>query len=301
MHIRYGFHIDIVCDAATPLITLVDIHPGRRQDLTQASELVAVALADPALPIEQSLHMDQFGNQSRRITAPAGGLSLQAGGVIFDPGFPDTVAPSAGEVAPEDLPEETLLFLRGSRYCETDKLSQMAWQRFGAVAPGWSRVQAITSFVHDRLGFGYHYARDTRTAVEAYEERVGVCRDFAHLAITLCRCMNIPARYATGYLPDIGVPRDPAPMDFCAWFEAFLDGQWYTFDARHNMPRIGRIVMAYGQDAADVPIINSFGAHVLTRFEVVAEEVLGQRFPVSAEDRRAHAAQTASQRHKPGR
>ncbi|QCI67773.1 transglutaminase-like domain-containing protein [Phreatobacter stygius] len=299
MHIRYGFHIDILCEAATPLIALLDIHPSRRQDLTQADELIASALADPALPIEQTIHEDQFGNLCRRMTAPAGGLSLKAGGVIFDPGFSDTVQPLAGEVPPEQLPEDTLIYLRGSRYCETDQLSQEAWHRFGHVAPGWSRVQAITDFVHDRLGFGYHFARDTRTATQAFEERVGVCRDFAHLAITLCRCMNIPARYATGYLPDIGVPQDPAPMDFCAWFEAFLDGQWYTFDARHNMPRIGRIVMAYGQDAADVPLVNSFGAHVLDRFEVTAEEVLGQRFPVSAEDRRAHAAaQTAWRRNR---
>jgi transglutaminase-like putative cysteine protease len=172
-----------------------------------------------------------------------------------------------------ELPDEVLVFLLGSRYCETDALSQTAWDLFGSVTPGGTRVQAIVDFVHNHLEFGYSHARATRTAAEAYREQRGVCRDFAHLAVTLCRCMNIPARYATGYLGDIGVPKDPAPMDFSAWFEVYLDGGWHPFDARHNQPRIGRIVMAYGRDAADVALTNSFGQHGLAKFEVWTDEI----------------------------
>jgi transglutaminase-like putative cysteine protease len=180
---------------------------------------------------------------------------------------------AAREVVPSRLPDEALVYLMGSRYCETDKLGAQAWSLFGQLEPGWPRVQAVVDFVHNHLTFGYHFARNTRTAFEAFEERIGVCRDFAHLAITLCRCLNIPARYCNGYLGDIGVPKDPAPMDFNAWFEVFLSGRWYTFDARHNMPRIGRIVIARGRDATDVAMLNSFGPHILQRFEVVTEEV----------------------------
>jgi transglutaminase-like putative cysteine protease len=171
------------------------------------------------------------------------------------------------------LPDDTLLFLMGSRYCETDHLSSIAWQLFANTSPGWGRVQAICDFVHERITFGYQYARATRTAFEAYQERVGVCRDFAHLAVTLCRCMNIPARYCTGYLGDIGVPISTAPMDFSGWFQAFLDGRWYTFDARHNRPRMGRVLIAYGRDAADVAISTAFGANTLKQFTVRTEEV----------------------------
>jgi transglutaminase-like putative cysteine protease len=173
-----------------------------------------------------------------------------------------------------DLPDEALPYLLGSRYCDTQKLSDQAWAMFGGITGGWQRVQAICDYVHDRIEFGYHHARCDRTASEGHEERIGVCRDFAHLAVTLCRSINIPARYCTGYLGDIGVPRDPAPMDFSAWFEAFLDGHWYTFDARHNHPRIGRVVIARGRDAADVAISTTFGSATLTRFTVVTEEVV---------------------------
>jgi transglutaminase-like putative cysteine protease len=175
-----------------------------------------------------------------------------------------------------DLPDEALTYLLGSRYCDTQKLSDQAWAMFGGIAGGWRRVQAICDYVHDRIEFGYHHARCDRTASEGHEERIGVCRDFAHLAVTLCRCTNIPARYCTGYLGDIGVPRDPAPMDFSAWFEVLLDGRWYTFDARHNHPRIGRIVIARGRDAADVAISTTFGSAALARFTVVAHEVVDE-------------------------
>jgi transglutaminase-like putative cysteine protease len=183
------------------------------------------------------------------------------------------VAPETPQCPVEELPDDSLVFLLSSRYCETDQLSDLAWSLFGQTAPGWPRVQAICDYVHDHLCFGYEHARSTRTALQAHHERLGVCRDFAHLAITFCRCMNIPARYCTGYLGDIGVPPDPAPMDFSAWFEAYLGDAWYTFDARHNTRRIGRILMARGRDAADVAISTTFGANQLVGFEVVTEEI----------------------------
>ena len=173
----------------------------------------------------------------------------------------------------EDLPDDVIIYLLGSRYCETDRLSDMAWATFGHTPLGWGRVQAICDFVHNHISFNYQDARPTRTAWEAFEERRGVCRDFAHLAVTLCRCMNIPARYCTGYLGDIGVPISPDPMDFSAWFEVYLGGKWHTFDARHNVPRIGRILLARGRDATDVAISNSFGKAILTEFQVITEEV----------------------------
>jgi transglutaminase-like putative cysteine protease len=204
---------------------------------------------------------------------PAGRTTFSTDFLINDSGLEDRAAPDAEQQAVEDLPDEVILFLLGSRYCETDKLSDLAWSLFGSGPSGWGRVQAIVTYVHERITFGYPQARATRTALDAHEEQVGVCRDFAHLAVALCRCMNIPARYCTGYLGDIGVPPVPGPMDFSAWFEVFLGGAWHTFDARHNRPRIGRILMAYGRDAADVAIATSFGSARLARFEVVTDEV----------------------------
>lgn len=273
MRIRYGYDIELVSAGELSLVTLLDVHPSRRHDLVRPDEMLVTALADPSLRVSVSQHLDQFGNICRRIVAPRGGVRLRAEGYAHDSGRPEPVNPAAREVPPSRLPEDALVYLLGSRYCETDKLAPRAWDLFGGVAPGWSRVQAVVDFVHNHLTFGYDYARNTRTAAEAFEERVGVCRDFAHLAVALCRCLNIPARYCNGYLGDIGVPPDPTPMDFNAWFEVYLGGRWYTFDARHNQPRIGRIVIARGRDATDVAMINSFGQHGLQRFEVVTEEV----------------------------
>jgi transglutaminase-like putative cysteine protease len=281
MRIRYGYRIELVCARDMPLVTLLDVHPSRRHDLTMPDEMRVSALADPSLPIAVAQHLDAFGNICRRMVAPPGGIRLESEGVVHDSGEPDRVHPTAREVAPSRLPDEALVYLLGSRYCETDKLFDQAWSLFGQVAPGWPRVQAIVDFVHNHLTFGYHFARSTRTAAEAFEERIGVCRDFAHLAIALCRCMNIPARYCNGYLGDIGVPPDPAPMDFNAWFEVFLGGRWYTFDARHNEPRIGRIVIARGRDATDTAMMCSFGMHTLQRFEVITEEVAETPMPLA--------------------
>ncbi len=267
MLIRYGYSLTLATDYDTPVVTLLDIHPDRRGDVLAERPV----RTSPIVP-GTTFH-DSFGNICRRFKVPAGTFTLSAGGVIVDTGQADAVAPDAEEIPVDRLPDSTLVFLLGSRYCETDQLSQMAWDLFGSVQPGWTRVQAIADYVHDRITFGYGHARSTRTALEAHRERVGVCRDFAHLAIALCRCMNIPARYVNGYLGDIAVPAVPDPMDFSAWFEVFLGGRWYTFDARHNRPRVGRIVIARGRDATDVPLIHSFGPHQLVDFSVVTEEV----------------------------
>ncbi|HEY4343493.1 MAG TPA: transglutaminase family protein [Parvibaculum sp.] len=267
MFIRYGYEMSFTFPQATPVVALLDIHRERAKDILDEEPFKARPFASGFTGI------DFFGNRYRHFVAPQGQVTISASGVIEDIGCGDAVNCDARETPLSDLPPEALFYLTGSRYCETDKLGQMAWDLFGKGPSGWARVQAICDFVHDRLSFGYEHARNTRTAAETHFERKGVCRDFAHLAITLCRAMNIPARYVNGYLGDIGVPPDPAPMDFSAWFEACLDGHWYTFDARHNVPRIGRIVVARGRDAADVPLINSFGAHEITRFKIVAEEV----------------------------
>jgi transglutaminase-like putative cysteine protease len=267
MLIRAGYEIIYDCPAPTPMMLLLNVHPSRRQDLVTPDRLTTA----PYVPIRY--FDDSFGNQCGRIVAPAGRLTLSADFLIRDSGEPDPYRPEARLAPVQDLPDEALVYLLGSRYCETQLLSNLAWSLFGHTEPGWARVQAIVDYAHSRINFGYQHARATKTAWEAHEEGYGVCRDFAHLAITLCRCMNVPARYCTGYLGDIGVPFSPAPMDFSAWFEVFLDGQWFSFDARHNQPRIGRIVMARGRDATDAAITTAFGNAYLAQFKVITEEV----------------------------
>jgi transglutaminase-like putative cysteine protease len=267
MLIRAGYQIAIECNTETPLMALVSVHPSRQADLRSPA---AISSSGTSHLLASS---DEFGNLRTRTVAPPGVLKLSTDFVIEDSGLPDEVAPWASEVPIAQLPDEAVSFLLGSRYCETDRLSAVAWSLFGNTPRGWARVQAIVDYVHDHLTFGYQFARATRTAWEGHQERVGVCRDFAHLAIALCRCMNIPARYATGYLGDIGVPASRAPMDFSAWFEVYLGGRWFTFDARHNMPRIGRILVARGRDAADCAITTTFGQSQLVQFEIVTEEI----------------------------
>ncbi len=262
MLIRLGYEIAISCPQPTPVVSLLEVHADRQSDIKRQTRV----LTSP--PIRTKVYTDLFGNTCRRFTAPEGGVRLLYDAVVEDSGQPDEVNMLARETPVEHLPDEVLGYLLGSRYCETDHLMDLAWQTFGHLPPGWARVQAIIDYVHARLSFGYGYARATRTAAQAHEERVGVCRDFAHLAITLCRCMNIPARYVNGYLGDIGVPPDPAPMDFNAWTEVYLDGKWYTFDPRHNQPRIGRVVIARGRDATDVPLLHTFGPHSLSTFKI---------------------------------
>jgi len=267
MQIQVGYEMTYCCPCDTPMILMVHIHYSRAQDIVVPDRLTT----DPFVPVTS--HRDVFGNWCSRIVAPAGRIRLSASAVVRDSGEPDALAPSARHHEVKDLPEDTLVFLLGSRYCETDLLSNAAWGLFSQTAPGWRRVQAICDFVHNHIVFGYENARPTKTAWEAFNERKGVCRDYAHLAITMCRCMNIPARYCTGYLGDIGMPPPYGVMDFAAWFEAYLDGAWRTFDARNNVPRIGRILMARGRDAADVAIATTFGPNTLESFKVWTDEI----------------------------
>ena len=266
MLIRYGYEISISCPQPTPLVCLLAVHEERKADIRVPETVFTV----PDTPT--TTYLDLFGNRCRRLVAPAGDLTLWGDATIEDDGKLDPVISGARETPVADLPDDCLVYLMGSRYCETDRLSQVAWDTFGNVAPGWGRVQAICDFVNRHIRFDYQQARATRTAFEAYNEGVGVCRDFAHLALTFCRCLNIPARYINGHLGDIGVPVVD-PMDFSAWIEVFLNGEWRTFDPRNNVPRIGRIVIARGRDAADIPLINSFGPHVLKSFRVWTYEV----------------------------
>ena len=266
MLIRYGYDITVNCSAPTPMLCFLAVHDERADDLRLPERMITTP------DVATTTYRDSFGNVGRRLVAPAGDFSIKGDGTIKDDGMPDVVDREATEVPVADLPNDCLVYLMGSRYCETDRLSQIAWDMFGQVNPGWGRVQAICDFVNRHIVFGYLDASATRTAFEAYQEGIGVCRDYAHLAIALCRCMNIPARYVNGYLGDIGVPILD-PMDFSAWIEVYLSDRWVTFDPRNNMPRIGRIVIARGRDAVDVPLINSFGPHVLRSFRVWAYDV----------------------------
>jgi transglutaminase-like putative cysteine protease len=267
MLIRAGYEIRFECEMPTPMLAMLSIHPSRNKDLTTAHRIST----DADVPIYD--YLDAYGNVCSRVTIPAGGLTLACDFTIHDDGAPDRASPAAIRHAIEDLPDDVLIYLLGSRYCETDRLLETAWSLFGHIAPGWSCVEAIARFVHDHLEFGYHHARVNRTAWDAYQEQRGVCRDFAHLAIALCRCMNIPARYCTGYLGDIRVPPGETPMDFSAWFEVYLGSEWHVFDARHQAPRIGRILMARGRDATDTALTTSFGPSILSRFAVHTDEV----------------------------
>jgi transglutaminase-like putative cysteine protease len=267
MFIQYGFEIGFACAQQTPVITRIDVHPDRAGDVVYSQPFFSPEIR------QWTIFTDPFGNVVRRFVAPEGLTTIRGEGLIVDNGDPDPVFAAAAEWPVQDLPPDVLPYLLGSRYCETDVLTPLAWQLFGGLAPGWGRVEAICDYVNRRIAFSYANARNTRTAAEAHEERIGVCRDYAHLAIAFCRSLNIPARYVNGYLGDIGVPVDPAPMDFSAWIEVYLGGRWHTFDARHNRRRIGRIVIARGRDATDVPMIHSFGQHTLQRFFVKTVEV----------------------------
>lgn len=267
MLIRLGYDIRFEIPSRVPIIAMLNVHPSRDGDLREPDRL----RTEPDLKPDH--YIDSFGNRCCRLVAPEGSIRLWNSTLIEDSGEPDLQNTGAREVPIEELPTETLRYLLGSRYCEVDLLSNTAVEVFAHVPPGWGRVQAICDWVHEKITFGYNFARSTKTALDVYTERVGVCRDFQHLAIAFCRCLNIPARYATGYLGDIGVPPAPYPMDFSAWFEAYLEDRWWAFDARHNEPRIGRILMAIGRDAGDVAITTSFGATRLRHFQVITEEV----------------------------
>ena len=286
MLIRAGYTITLECYAPTPVQVLLNVHPDRVHDL-QTPDQIRVS---PDLP-HRTIH-DGFGNSLLRVLAPAGRTTFSNDFVIADSGLPDVAAPEARQLSVDELPNDVLQFLLPSRYCDADNLSDLAWSQF-ANSHGWARVQSICDYTHQTIRFSYPDARPTRSASDSVRERVGVCRDFAHLAITLCRAMNIPARYCTGYLGDIGITLVDSPMDFSAWFEAFLEGRWWTFDARHNVPRIGRVVMARGRDAADCAITHSFGSSFLREFTVVTDEIVdasnAESMPVTADARTVSA------------
>jgi transglutaminase-like putative cysteine protease len=265
MRIKTGFQLIYDCPAPVPMMLMLSVHPSRRDDLETPDWI----RTDPVLDVRQ--YLDGYGNICSRILAPAGRTTLSADFIIRDTGLIDDYAPQALQHAVEDLPDEAVLYLLGSRYCETDRLSAAAWRLFQATPPGWARVQAIVDYVHNHIVFNYADARPDKTAYDAWTEATGVCRDYAHLAVAFCRCMNIPARYCTGYMGDIGVPV-VGVMDFSAWFEVYLGDRWYTFDARNNIPRMARVLIARGRDAVDVPIATTFGAAHLAGFEVVSVE-----------------------------
>jgi transglutaminase-like putative cysteine protease len=267
MRITTGFEIVYDCPDPVPMLLMLSVHPSRRDDLETPDWL----RTEPALDVRQ--YLDAYGNICSRLLAPAGRVTLSADFIIRDTGLIDEYAPEAVQHPVEELPDEVLLYLLGSRYCETDRLSETAWSLFQTTPPGWARVQAITDFVHNHIVFNYADARPSKSAYDAWMEASGVCRDYAHLAVAFCRCMNIPARYCTGYLGDIGVPV-VGVMDFSAWFEVYLGGRWYTFDARNNMPRMARVLIARGRDAVDVPIAATFGTANLVKFEVTSHETL---------------------------
>lgn len=267
MHIRFGYEVVYNCPQPTPMILMLHVHPSRVKDLVRPDDMTTT----PVVPL--SLYHDGFGNTCTRLEAPAGRITITADGVLRDGGRIEPSVHAAKELPVSLLPQETLVYLLGSRYCETEPLMSDAWRLFGQLPPGWSRVQAICDWANQHILFGYHFARPSKTAWEAFTERQGVCRDYAHLAITLCRCLNIPARYCTGYLGDIGVPPAAAPMDFAGWFEAYLGGEWHAFDPRNNQRRIGRILIARGRDAADVAISTTFGANFLEVFRVWTDEI----------------------------
>jgi transglutaminase-like putative cysteine protease len=267
MKIQVGYEMIYGFPQATPVVLMVNVHPSRANDLEVPDQLIT----EPAVPVHQ--YFDSFGNLCTRLVAPAGTIKLQCYGVVHDDGHADPVIKDAIQHPVNELPDETLQFLLASRYCETELLSQTAWNLFGNTKPGWTRVQAICDWVNNHIKFSYPNARCTRTAWEGYSEQSGVCRDFTHLAVAFCRCMNIPARYCTGYLSDIDVPPPYTPMDFAAWFEAYIGGAWHMFDPRNNVPRKGRIVMAKGRDAADVAIATTFGPHWLESFKVYTDEI----------------------------
>jgi len=277
LQIRTGFELVYSFPQPTPLILVVNTHHSRAADIIVPDRL----MTEPLMPL--SGYRDAFGNWCYRGLAPAGRVRLSTDCIIRDSGQPDERVISAGQDSVENLPEEILVFLLGSRYCETDRLSETAWQLFSHVTPGYPRVQAICDYVHHHIAFNYQNARATRSAVEAFNERTGVCRDYAHLAIAFCRCMNIPARYCTGYLSDLGTPPPYGVGDFAAWIEVWIGGRWHTFDPRNNVPRVGRILMARGRDACDVAIATTFGSNTLESFRVWTDELpKGQTLPAIA-------------------
>jgi transglutaminase-like putative cysteine protease len=271
VRIRLGYDIGYQFEQQTPMIVTLNVHYSRSSDLEGPDTMIT----SPSVPYVS--YRDGFGNWCNRVVAPAGAFTICADTVVQDDGRPDVVPAWTQQLPVQDLPQETLVYLLASRYCETDRLGEVAWELFGRTEKGWPLVQAISTFVHQHLVFDYASARPTKTALEAFEEGRGVCRDFAHLGVAFCRAMNIPSRYCTGYLGDIAVPPSADPMDFSGWFEVYLSGGWHTVDPRNLVPRVGRVLIARGRDAADVAITTTFGPNILTHFRVWTDELPGEQ------------------------
>lgn len=269
MRLRIGYEIDFEFPQPTPVLSVLNVHFSRASDL-EAPDVIRL---DPPAPLTS--YRDGFGNWCCRFTAPAGRMRIGTDTVIRDSGLSDPVVVDAGQHPIEELPDDALVFLLASRFCESDRMLDLAWSLFGGTEPGWPRVQAICDFVHTHIRFDYQQARPTRSAFEGYTEGVGVCRDYAHLAVAFCRAMNIPARYCTGYLGDVGTPPPYPPGDFAAWFEAYIGGGWRLFDPRNNVPRQSRVLMARGRDAADVALTTTFGPSTMVGFRVWTDEITG--------------------------
>jgi transglutaminase-like putative cysteine protease len=268
MLISFGFDIALRLESEATVLFYLKLHPSRFHDLVSPEHFEI----HPQYEFDEFL--DNYGNRCGRVHCKPGTVRFTNRGIIRDSGELDPIDPNAQQEEIFKLPAEAMAYLLPSRYCESDsELASFAWEKFGSKQIGSERVQAICDFVHQHVEFDYAKARSNRTALETFHERVGVCRDLTHLAITLCRCLNIPARYVNGYLGDIGVPPAPYPMDFSAWMEVYLGGRWFSFDPRHNCRRIGRTLIARGRDACDVPLTISFGKHTLEAFSVVTEEV----------------------------
>lgn len=271
MRVHIGFKMTFITPSPTPILMLLYVHPEIASELTEPEQIEIETEEGQQLPIEH--YLDAFGNHAARILAPTGRLTLRYNNVIERSNEPEPVFADARQHRVEELPVETLQYLLPSRYCEVDLLADEAWRLFSYTIPGWSRVQAICDWVYNHIEFGYPHATPTKTAFEVYRDGKGVCRDFNHLALTFCRCLNIPARYATGYLGEIKVPISGTPEDFSAYFEVFLGGRWHTFDARNNSRRYGRTLMARGRDAADTALTTSYNQMLLEDFVVWTDEV----------------------------
>ncbi len=265
--IRVG--CELVFEPTVPTPAVLQVQPRRADDQPLLSERLASA---PNAALEE--FTDFYGNRCQRLILAAGTNTLTYDAEVEVAAGPEATNRSAVELTPDQVPPELLHFTLPSRYCLSDELGDAAWDLFRGVQPGWTRVQAICDWVHANLRFRYGSSTPRTTAADVYRQREGVCRDFAHLAVTFCRAFNIPSRYVFGYIPDIGVPPSVEPMDFCAWFEVYLEGGWWTFDARNNIPRIGRCVIGRGRDALDVAMVTTYGQVPLTGFRVWADEVL---------------------------
>jgi transglutaminase-like putative cysteine protease len=274
MLIKTEYDIQFNLSMPTPMMAMLHLHPSLDSQVKAGNDLKVERIdRETKTDVPVSEYYDVFGNRCTRFMAPFGSIRLSGNSVVEMEAAPDPINAHAQQAPVEKLPSEVLQFLLASRYCEVDQFGPISQDLFGHMTPGWTRASAIRDWVHQKVTFNYMTARSTKTAMDVFAERVGVCRDYQHLAITLSRCQNIPARYVTGYLGDIRAPYSGAG-DFSAWYEVFLDGRWMTMDARHNEPRIGRVLMATGRDAADVALTTSFGNAALTNFYVDSYEVL---------------------------